>query len=138
MQTESHNFMTAFDDEGRYHLVRPLDAPKFSAGVAHNMQVDLSQPVTLARCREILQRASEMVQANLNEITIHDSEYTKTAGNECGDWPETCLRDKRYTYNRSTDTLVVSNKGVVVYLNEHGSILRGDDAAVAFADSLDL
>lgn len=138
MQTESHNFITAFDDEGQYHLVRPLDAPKFSAGVAHNMQVDLSQPVTLVRCREILQRASETVQAKLREITIHDSEYTRTPGNECGDWPEECLRDMKYWYDKRADTLVVFDKGVVVCLDEHGSILRGDDAAVVFADSLDL
>lgn len=138
MHTESHNFITAFDDEGQYHLVRPLDAPRFGAGVAHNMQVDLSQPVTLARCRDILQRASEMVHANLNEITIHDSEYTSTPGNECGDCAEECLRDMKYRYDKRTDTLVVSDKGEVVYLDEHGSVISGNDAAVVFADSLDI
>ena len=138
MKTEIHNYVTGFDVSGEYHLIRPHDAPRFSAGQHLNMTVDFSMPVTLARCREILAEASKMVRADLAKITIHNSEYTVTPGNECNDAPEQCLRNKKYHYEKRTNCLVIEDMGKIVYINEGGSIMRGDDAAVAYADSLDI
>lgn len=137
-KTVTYNFVEGWDINGKHQLIRPVDAPKFKDGAHLNMRVDFSEPVTLVRCRKIIDAASAMVGVEMVQITIHDSEYTETPGNECSDWPEKCLRDKQYQYDKRTDTLVISAHGKIIYMNEHGSILRGDDAAVAHADSLDV
>ena len=137
-KTVTYNYIVGWDVNGQYQLIRPVDAPKFNEGIKFNMTVDFAEPVTLTRCREIIGAASKMVGVEMVQITIHDSEYTETPGNEYNDFPEKCLRDKQYQYDKRSDTLIISSHGKIVYMNEHGSILRGDDAAVAHADSLDV
>ena len=132
-------FVMGFADDGLHGcVVRPVDAPDGAAGAHLNLRPDMSTALTRDRCSTLLQEARAMTGRNLHRIEVHDSEYSKTPGNECGDFEETCYRDKRYIYEARTDALTIVDDGDVVYINEGGNILRGDDAAVAHADSLDL
>lgn len=137
--TEALLFVIGYANDGiGGAVVRPHDAPPLAAGAHLNMRPDMSHPITRARCAALLETARKMTGRDLYQITIQDSEWTKTPGNEYADFPETCLRDKQYQYDGRTGELLILDKGQAVYLNDGHSILRGDDASVAYTDSLDV
>ena len=138
-KTESLLFVIGTADDGQGgHVVRPIDAPEFGEGAAYNLRPDMSEPLTRKRCAALLEEARTMTGRDLYRIVIHDCEYTVTPGNECGDFPEDCLRDKLYSYDARSGELIITDRGRVIYINDGTDILRGDDAEVAHADSLDV
>lgn len=91
------------------------------------LAVDHSRPITHKRCAAILLAARELAGRNIQRISIHHSVFSRTAGNECGDWAETCYLDKRYDYDGLS--LIVWDRGQPVYANDNGAICR-DQAAL--------
>jgi len=138
MKTEVTQFVLGWCSQFSGMVVRKSDAPMGREGTHLNFAVDMSQQITLKRCAEIMQEARLMSGRDLHKIEIKDSEYTKTPGNECSDFAETCIRDKSYVYESRSNTLTISDRGRIVYINDNGDILHGDDAHVAHTDSLDV
>jgi len=88
------------------------------------LAVDHSGPVTLARCREILKKGEKLSGRTFSKIKIVHQVFTKTPGNECGDFPEKCLYDKVFTYNLDENEMMIFEKGEPVYCNSDGVISR--------------
>lgn len=102
------------------------------------LAVNYAEPVTLTRCAALFKKAVEFSGRNLGLIELHHSIYSKTPGNECGDFAETCYLDKTYRFDPKANSLTIFDRGECVYSNENGQILRGDDARVAYCDGLDV
>jgi hypothetical protein len=135
IEREEHNYVIGWD-VGPHGLCngRAVINPEKTI----RLGVDYSKPVTLERCRAILQTANEISGRNLGVIELRHSIYSKTPGNECGDFAETCYLDKTYRYDPKANSLTIFDRGECVYSNENGQILRGDDAHVAYCDGLDV
>jgi hypothetical protein len=138
MKMQINQFVIGWCKKESGSVVRASGAPLGHEGMHLNLRVDMSEQITFKRCSEIMAIARTMSGRDLYRIEIKDSEYTVTPGNECDDFAETCLRDKSYVYDAQNNCLTISDKGRIVYINEDGDILRGDDAHVAHADSLDI
>lgn len=138
MSTQVNQFVIGWCKKEGGVVVREFGAPNGPEGMDKNLRVDMNEQITLKRCSEIMVQARKMSGRDLYRIEIKDSEYTITPGNECMDFPEECLKDKSYVYDAKSNCLTISDKGRIVYINEDGDILRGDDAHVAHADSLDI
>lgn len=93
------------------------------------LEVDHSKPITLDRCAEIMSKARELSGRELVMISIRRSIYSKTPGNECGDFAETCYMDKKWDYTASTNSMVIYDRGEPVYANDDGAICT-DQAAL--------
>ena len=136
VEHEEFNFVVGWENGGGRNLVNGMTVMNPEKTI--RLQVDYDRPVTLERCREILDKARELSGRDLVGIDLHHSIYDKTPGNECGDFAETCHLDKKYRYLSRDNSLTIFDRGEPVYTNENGVITRGDDAAVAYYDSLDV
>ena len=124
--TEEFNFVVGFILVGR-NIVdgRAVINPQKSI----RLQIDHTIPITLVRCAEIMQVARQLSGRPLAYISIRRSIYTVTPGNECSDWAEDCLMDKKWNYDSHTNSLEIFDRGEPVYANNNGSICR-DQAAL--------
>ncbi len=129
MDKVEHNFIVGFEHRNHGRTL-------FHDG--KNLAVDYNRPLTLSRCKDILLKARELTGQELTIIEMHHAIYSKTEGNECGDYPEECFLNKKYIYGFPANSLIIKDGDEVVYINEDGKILRGDDANIAYCDSLDV
>lgn len=97
------------------------------------LEIDHSRPITLDRCAHILSKARELSGRDLAMISIHRSIFSKTPGNECGDFPETCYLDKRWDFYPDTNSLMIYDRGEPVYSNDNGQVCTDQ---VALYDSM--
>lgn len=77
--------------------------------------------ITRAGCRALAKEHGASV------ITIKDSTWTRSEHNYYGDLPEKCLQDRVYRYVAKTDSLEVFEHGKLVYLNNAGFRMSGED-----------
>lgn len=85
--------------------------------------------VTLEKCHELVKNIRELGHEP-KDLKFLLSIFTRTDGNECGDFPEECLLNKEITYNVRYDLLQVykddefiyENKGGVIYVNPNTKI----------------
>jgi hypothetical protein len=112
-------------------------------GNRHNLMVDGKRAivqteitdniVTIEKCQEVTE--------NIKKVG-HDPEklefmlyiYTKSKDNECGDFPEECLLDRKVVYYPKTNCMQIWEKGEPVYENFNGVIC---DDRVALMDCLE-
>lgn len=98
------------------------------------LEIDHSGPITLDRCSRILKKARELSGRDLAMISIHRSIFSKTPGNECADFPETCYLDKRWDFYPDTNSLLIYDRGEPVYSNDNGQVCTDQ---VALYDSME-
>lgn len=96
------------------------------------LTIDYLRPVTLVRCKEILRAAERLSGRTLTKISLYHAIYSKSPGNECGDWAETCYLNMRYDYDLASNSLVIFKDNEPIYANDNGAICRD---AVALMDS---
>lgn len=77
--------------------------------------------VTIEKCRKIIKKLNNM-NCFPKVISFDLSVYTETEGNECGDFPEKCLLNKKVYYTVDKDKLLIWKDGKPVYENNHGVI----------------
>jgi hypothetical protein len=94
------------------------------------IKLNHSKPITLARCARILvlDEARKLSGRDLAMISIRRSIYSKTPGNECGDFAETCYLDKRWDYYPDTNSLLIYDRGELVYANDNGQVCTNQAA----------
>lgn len=100
---------------------------------SQNIQIDYSKPVTLERCKKILERCEKETGREYSRIELNHAIYSKTDGNELGDYPEQTFLDKKYVYDAIENSLLIYDRGEPVYANDNGAICN-DHAALC--DSL--
>jgi hypothetical protein len=88
--------------------------------------------VTIEKCQEVTEKI-KATGYNPNQLEFLLSIYTESKGNECGDFPEECLLDRKVIYYPKDNCMRVLEKGVPVYENNNGVIC---DDVVALTDCL--
>ncbi len=136
MEKEELNYVIGWEKNDRGDLIDGYAVMNPERTI--RMAVNYNEPVTMARCKHILGVARTLSGRNLVGIDLCHSVYSKTPGNELGDFPEQCFKDKKYSYRPKENSLIISDKGRIVYMNENGSITLGNDAEVTYTDSLDV
>lgn len=120
VNTQEFNYVTA---NGRTVMRENDDSSKT------RFIIDHSRPVTLDRCREILKKVRDFLKdESIIRISIHRSIFSKTPGNELGDFPEKLFMDKRWDFDSEKNSLLIWNEGTPVYANENGVICRDLEA----------
>jgi hypothetical protein len=127
MQTQEFNYVVGFVANTKGEPVSGFAV--MTPDKKTKLIVDHSQPITLARCKEILAKAKEVSGRDLIYIKINLSKFTKTPGNECADFAEQCLFDKSYHYDSRNNSLMIYKNGDPVYANDNGTICK-DQAAL--------
>lgn len=79
------------------------------------------ESISRATCRAVA------LEAGADGLTIRDTTYTRTRHNAHGEHPERCVHDRLIRYNARTDTLQILERGKLIYVNQSGHILRGED-----------
>lgn len=77
--------------------------------------------ITRRDCREVA------LAHGASKLVIRDVTFARTPGNAFGDAPEPCLHDVEYRYVVDTDTLTIYEHGRLIYINQSGHILHGED-----------
>lgn len=86
--------------------------------------------VTIEKCREIVTNLANY-HCHPKKVCIDLSIFTSTPGNECGDFPEECLLNKKVFYDVKKDKMLIWQDENPVYENDHGVIC---DDPVTLAD----
>lgn len=77
--------------------------------------------ITRAGCRALAKQHGASI------ITISDTIWTRSPHNVFGDLPEKCLQNRVYRYIANTDCLEVFDHGKLIYLNNAGIRLSGEE-----------
>jgi hypothetical protein len=100
-----------------------------------HLAVDYGRPITFTRALDVLAKARQFSQRDLGAIDMCHSVYTATPGNEMGEGREACLHDVTYRFDGRL--LTKFDRGECVMLDDGATQMRGDDARVAYTDTLD-
>ena len=132
-ETETHILVTGYaPNECGVEIGRGVTSPDGKT----RLTVDLSHPITLRRCAEILDRARELSQRPLTRIDI--SRQTWIAYDADHDYPREwggkLIRNESWQYTAATNSLVIWDNELV-YANYNGHICR-DQAALEVGTSV--
>ncbi|CAB1251787.1 protein of unknown function [Ruminococcaceae bacterium BL-6] len=96
-----------------------------SDGKLKNLQTHIANStITIEKCRDLV-KACHDHNCFPDELEIFLDVWTKTEGNECGDWPEEQLLDRTAKYSIEKDTLTIWENDKCV-LENHSGILCTD------------
>lgn len=111
-------------------------------GNNHNLMVDgkraivraevIDNNVTIEKCKEVAEKI-KTAGHNPNKLEFMLHIFTKSKDNECRDFPEECLLDRKVVYYPKTNCMQIWEKGEPVYENYNGVIC---DDRVALMDCL--
>lgn len=115
-----------------------LTGKRFATVIIDNNNNNLPKPVktevinndvTLAKCKELCENIGKFGH-EAKSLIIDLSVYTSTKGNECYDFAEECLSNKRAHYNVVDNTLTIWEDGIPVLQDVNGEICT-DKAVLA-------
>lgn len=114
-------------DGNNHDLIDPVNGKRllFQTEVVNNI-------VTMDKCKSIIEALRNEYNYEPKSLKIDLCIYTKTPGNEYGDFPEECLLHKIVTYGVQNNRLRVWQNRDLVYENWDGEISRDP---VALADT---
>ena len=111
-------------------------------GNNHNLMVDgkraivqteiIDNIVTIEKCQEVFEKV-KLAGHNPKKLEFLLSIYTDSKGNECGDFPEECLLNRKVYYFSKSNCMRIWENGYPIYENCNGVIC---DDTVALADCL--